>query len=675
LVLEIWLLRFGSWFFSPVSCVLNPCILLLSIIIVNYNVRYFLEQCLCAVQNAVVGMEAEVIVVDNHSADGSVEYLGPLFPGVQFIANIENGGFAKANNQALARASGEYVLFLNPDTLVPENCFALCLEFMKTNPEAGALGVRMIDGRGRFLPESKRAFPSPMASFYKLMGLAALFPASGIFNKYALGNLDEHKNHEVDVLAGACMLVKKKILDALQGFDESYFMYGEDIDLSYRVQEAGYQNHYFAGTTIIHFKGESSRKSGFNYVKFFYSAMLVFVQKHYKTGPAKLFSYFIRVAITCRAMVTALGRVLKPVLFPVIDGAMVWLALKMVSLLWISQIRNGKGFGFPYLSYALPFFAAVFILAAAFIGLYERVYKTSKTLLSIAFAAISILAVYSLLPETLRFSRGVILWGGILGGVIIVLLRQLLSATKSGLFDYESGFAGRTVVVATEKEYAEIVKLLENVMLEQKLLGRISVDGSDNKALCSLQNLGALTKKLPVSEIIFCEGELSLTGIIKEVQQFTKWDIRILYHLSGTQSIIGSDRFAEESKIISPFIEYRIAQPYQKRMKRLVDIILSFLFLITAPVHLIFHKKGAGLLNNAVSVITGHKTWVGYASTSAMLPPVKKGVVTQTGTIPIFDGVILGKADKLYAKNYDWWQDAVIVFRNYSQLGSGNNEY
>jgi len=618
-------------------------------------------------------MEAEVIVVDNHSADGSVEYLAPLFPVVQFIVNTENRGFAKANNQALARASGEYVLFLNPDTLVPENCFALCLEFMKKNPEAGALGVRMIDGRGRFLPESKRAFPSPMASFYKLMGLAALFPASGIFNKYALGNLDEHKNHGVDVLAGACMLVKKKILDALQGFDESYFMYGEDIDLSYRVQEAGYQNHYFAGTSIIHFKGESSRKSGFNYVKFFYSAMLVFVQKHYKTGPAKLFSYFIRVAITCRAIITALGRVLKPVLFPVTDGAMVWFSLKMVSLLWISQIRNGKGFGFPYLSYALPFFAVVFILVAAFIGLYDRVYKTSKTLLSVAFATVSILAVYSLLPETLRFSRGVILCGGVLGGALVILLRQVLSA---GMFEYESEHAGQTVVVATEKEYAEIVKLLENVMLEQKLLGRIAVDESDNKALCSLQNLGALAKKLPVREIIFCEGEVSLTDIIKQVQQFTKWDIRILYHLSGTQSIIGSDRFAEGSKIISPFIEYRIAQPYQKRMKKLVDIILSFLFLITAPVHLIFHKKGGGLLSNAVSVITGHKTWVGYASTSAMLPPVKKGVVTQMGTIPIFDVMVLEKADKLYAKNYDWWQDAGIVFRNYGQLGGeGNNEY
>lgn len=614
-------------------------------------------------------MEAEVFVVDNHSTDGSMQYLRPLFPGIQFIINENNLGFAKANNQALIAASGEYVLFLNPDTLVPENFFALCLEFIKVNPKAGAMGVRMLDGRGRFLPESKRAFPSPMASLYKLMGLAALFPKSGIFNKYSLGNLDEYENHEVAVLAGACMLVKKKILDELHGFDESYFMYGEDIDLSYRIQQAGYQNLYFAGTGIIHFKGESSRKAGLNYVKFFYSAMLVFVKKHYTTGYAKIFSYFIRLAITFRAVVTALDRMLRPVLLPIIDGAIVWLSLKTFSLIWISQIRNGKDFGFQYLSFALLFFTVVFIFSAAFIGLYDKLYKPSKTLMSVSFALVSMLAVYSLLPESLRFSRGVILWGGFAGGAFQFLLRQVLSAKKSTLFEYASTLAGQTVVVATEKEYTEIVKLLENVMLEQKLLGRIAIDESDSKALCSLQNLSALEKSVPIREIIFCEGALALSDIIKQIQQFAKWDVRFLFHLLGSQSIIGSDRLMEASKIITPFIEYRIVEPYQKRMKRVVDIILSFLFLITAPVHLVLHKKAARLLGNAISVLNGHKTWVGYASSSILLPSAKKAVVTHMGTLSVFSEDLFEKADKLYAKNYDWWQDVIIVFQNYRRLG------
>ena len=615
------------------------------------------------------GIEAEVIVVDNHSTDGSMAFLRPLFPGVRFMINKENQGFAKANNQALATASGEFVLFLNPDTLVPENCFSLCLDFMRKNPRAGAIGVRMLDGRGRFLPESKRAFPSPLASFYKLTGLAALFPKSPVFNKYALGNLDETKSHQVAVLAGACMLVKKNILDELHGFDENYFMYGEDIDLSYRMQEAGYQNHYFAGTGIIHFKGESSGKSSLHYVKFFYAAMLMFVQKHYTKGPAKLFSYFIRVAITCRAMFTAVSRLLKPVIFPLIDGGIVWLSLKTVSRVWISQIRNGKDFGFQYLSYALPFFAVVFILSSAFIGLYDKQYKASKTLLSVAFAAVSMLAVYSLLPETLRFSRGVILWGGVWGGAFIFLLRQLLSAGKNNLFVYESDPAGQTVVVATEKEYDEIVKLLEKVMLEHKLLGRVAVNDSKSPALCSLQNLSSLINSLPIHEIIFCEEGLLLSGIIKQIQLFAKSNVRFLFHLSGTLSIIGSNTRAAGGKIITPFIAYRIEEPYQKRMKRLVDIILSFLLLITTPVHLVLHKKTTRLLGNAISVLKGHKTWVGYVSSSVLLPPAKKGVVTHIESTSIFSGDVLEKADKLYAKNYDWWQDVVIVFKNYNRLG------
>ena len=218
----------------------------LSIIIVSYNVKFFLEQCLHSVHKALLYLEGEVIVIDNHSPDNSIAYLKPLFPAVQFIENNENLGFAKANNRALTYAKGEYVLFLNPDTLVAENCFSLCLDFLKQNQQAGAVGVKMIDGMGRFLPESKRSFPSPLPSFYKLVGLATLFPQSSIFNQYALGNLNKNENQKVGVVAGAFFLVKKKVVDELNGFDVDFFMYGEDIDLSYRIQKAGYQNYYFA---------------------------------------------------------------------------------------------------------------------------------------------------------------------------------------------------------------------------------------------------------------------------------------------------------------------------------------------------------------------------------------------------------------------------------------------
>ncbi len=288
----------------------------LSVIIVNYNVKFFLEQCLCAVQKACINMEAEIFVVDNNSTDGSREYLLPKFPGVNFIWNNINAGFAKANNQTLAAAKGKYILFLNPDTIVPEDCFEKCMDFFNANPTAGALGVHMVDGSGKFLKESKRAFPSPLTSLYKLTGLATLFPRSKIFAKYYLGHLTENSNHEVDVLAGAFMMTPRKVLTLTGSFDEIFFMYGEDVDLSYRIQKAGFKNFYFAATSIIHFKGESTGKGSLNYVRLFYKAMSLFVKKHYSGSRAGIFIFFIQVAIWCRALVSAVGRIFKWIRLP-----------------------------------------------------------------------------------------------------------------------------------------------------------------------------------------------------------------------------------------------------------------------------------------------------------------------------------------------------------------------
>jgi GT2 family glycosyltransferase len=275
----------------------------LSIIIVNYNVKHFLEQCLCSVEKAVAGLDAEVIVVDNHSTDGSVGYLQPAFPNVQFIASKENLGFGKANNLALKLAKGKFILFLNPDTIVPEDCFAKCISFFDANKDCGALGIKMIDGSGNFLPESKRSFPSVLTSFYKLAGFSSIFPKSGVFNRYALGHLDENQNHEVDVLCGAFMMLTKEAADKTKGFDEDFFMYGEDIDLSYRIQKLGLKNYYFAESCIIHFKGESAGQQGFKHNKMFYEAMMVFVRKHYGMGKKGVFAVNLKIAILLRSLI------------------------------------------------------------------------------------------------------------------------------------------------------------------------------------------------------------------------------------------------------------------------------------------------------------------------------------------------------------------------------------
>ena len=286
----------------------------LSIVIVNYNVKFFLEQCLCSVIKAIENIEAEIFVIDNNSLDGSKEFFKGKFNEVKFIWNEKNYGFAKANNIALSLARGKYILFLNPDTIVPEDCFTKCISLLETHENAGALGIHMIDGSGKFLKESKRSFPSPLTSLYKLSGLAKLFPHSKIFARYYLGNLDETKTNVVDVLAGAFIMIPKKIFNELGGFDESFFMYGEDIDLSYRVQKAGYKNFYFAGSTIIHFKGESTKKGSLNYVRVFYKAMSIFVKKHYGGSKAGWYNFLIQCAIVFRACISATGRVIHGLL-------------------------------------------------------------------------------------------------------------------------------------------------------------------------------------------------------------------------------------------------------------------------------------------------------------------------------------------------------------------------
>jgi N-acetylglucosaminyl-diphospho-decaprenol L-rhamnosyltransferase len=247
-------------------------------------------------------MDAEIFVVDNNSTDGSKEFFSNRFPQVHFIWKSSNTGFAKANNEAVKLAKGEKILFLNPDTILPEDCFERCLQFFSQQNSIGALGIKMIDGSGNFLPESKRGFPSFFTSFCKMTRLTNLFPHSKIFARYYLGHLPQDKTNEADVLSGAFMMVDKKVLDTVGSFDEDYFMYAEDIDLSYRIQKAGYKNFYFAGTAIIHFKGESVVKQSAAYIRNFYGTMILFIQKHYTGFSKNLYVVLLKVLIGVKSL-------------------------------------------------------------------------------------------------------------------------------------------------------------------------------------------------------------------------------------------------------------------------------------------------------------------------------------------------------------------------------------
>lgn len=401
-------------------------------------------------------MEAELIVVDNNSPDDSLTYLQPQFPGVHFIASAENLGFAKACNLGLQQATGQYIVFLNPDTIVPEDCFRSCIRFFETHPQAGALGIKMLDGKGRFLKESKRAFPSPMTSLFKLFGLATLFPSSKTFSKYHLGHLNENEDHEVDVLAGAFMMIPKEVLNKVGGFDETFFMYGEDVDLSYRIQKAGYTNYYFAGSHIIHFKGESTRKGTMNYVRMFYNAMSIFVRKHYGGSRAGIFHFLIHLAIWVRAALSAVGQFVRRIGLPLIDAGLILLSFWLMKNIWNQYVRTDIEYENRLLWIAFPAYTVFYLITAYYAGLYDRWYKWTGLVRSTVMATIVLLAAYALLPEQYRFSRGIILFGAMLAFLLISSLRWVLIQTKVLTSNKEKEEHATTMIAGSRKNICRL---------------------------------------------------------------------------------------------------------------------------------------------------------------------------------------------------------------------------
>lgn len=284
----------------------------LSVIIVNYNVKYYLDQCIRSVLRAFVWMNtpAEIIVVDNHSADGSVDYLEKrypqmLYPMVRFVRSAHNLGFARANNIAIRQSRGEYVLLLNPDTIVGEDALKASVDFMDAHEDAGAVGVRMLGAQGRRAMESRRGLPTPMVSFFKMLGFCNRWPHHRLFGKYYMGYLPWDESCQIEVVSGAYCMLRRKALDEVGLLDEDFFMYGEDIDLSYRVLKGGYHNYYLP-VDILHYKGESTQKSSFRYVHVFYEAMLIFFRKHY-SGMTFLLSLPIKTAIYAKALMALVG--------------------------------------------------------------------------------------------------------------------------------------------------------------------------------------------------------------------------------------------------------------------------------------------------------------------------------------------------------------------------------
>jgi len=639
---------------------------------VNYNVKHFLEQCLYSVQKAINGSRAEIIVVDNNSEDGSLEYLTPAFPEVCFICNSENKGFSRACNQGLRQASGEYILFLNPDTIVPENCFKNCIAFFEHHKDAGALGIKMLDGSGSFLKESKRAFPDPLTSLFKLFGFSKLFPGSRLFSKYHLLYLDENENNEVDVLAGAFMMIRKSVLDEVGGFDETFFMYGEDVDLSYRIQKAGYRNYYFAGSSIIHFKGESTRKSSMNYVKMFYKAMADFVRKHYGGSKAGIYNLLIHLAIWIRAGFTAIANFIRRIGLPLIDAALLLFSFWLIKSIWTSYIRKEILYEYQLLWIAFPAYTLFFLVIAYYAGLYDRSYRRFGLVGSVMLATVFLLAAYSLLPEKYRFSRGIILFGATLGFLLMYIVRWILMKTEvlSGSRSKEE--QANTLVAGSLEEYNNVINILEGARQQERVLGRIAVIENDRAAIGNRKQIKTILVSVPFKEIIFCEGVMSFTEIIELIRHLPKGIISKI-HAAGSGSIVGSNQKDSSGEALSKQNGFAISNPYYRRLKRLIDVSVALGGIAGFPVHIFFIKRPFRFFTNCFLVLVAKKSWVGYATTKTGLPAIRPSVIGCNGiplsASPAIPGESLQTIDYWYAREYKPVTDLKIIWKAYKYLG------
>jgi GT2 family glycosyltransferase len=657
----------------------------LSIIIVNYNVRYFLEQCLYSVEQAKEklheeGYDAEIFVVDNNSVDGSVGEVRRKFPHVRLIENSENAGFSKANNQAIVQSSGRFILLLNPDTVVEEDTFLKCIEFMDLHPDAGALGVKMIDGKGAFLPESKRALPTPEVSFYKMFGLSSLFPTSTRFGKYNLGYLDNDKTHIVDVLAGAFMFIRKKTLEKTGNLDETFFMYGEDIDLSYRITKAGYLNYYFPGTTIIHYKGESTKKGSLNYVKMFYQAMIIFAGKHFSSKKARSFSLLINMAIYFRAALSVTRHFAGRIYRPLLDGIMIYMGYLFALPLWEEVMFKRVDYYPPvFIQVVVPGYILIWLISLYYSGGYDKPMRPLSFLKGHLVGTLIILVIYALLPMEWRFSRALIFLGSLWAIIGTMGIRVLLYL--AGVSDYQIDLnrQKRIVIIGMKDEAQRVSELLMETQARPEIVGFVSTSsgmppGKMNPDFIGhidqLDEIAAINR---VDEIVFCSKDLSSRSIIRIMTRLIGSSVDYKIAPPESLSVIGSNSTNTSGDLYTIHFN-SIGKASNRRNKRLFDVVVALLLLSTFPLWFLFVKGHFNSVGNTLWVLLGFRTWVGYLQTDQMDPPdlprLKDGILNPGSQYPpeSLTPERINEINVIYSKDYHLLNDLLIIVRNFRQI-------
>ncbi len=646
----------------------------ISIVVVNYNVEFFLEQCLNSVRKSLEKVSGEVYVVDNYSIDGSVEMVREKFPEFHLIPNKENLGFSKANNQAMRLAKGEYILLLNPDTVVEEDSFQKVIDFMDEHPEAGGLGVKMVDGKGRFLPESKRGLPTPGVAFFKIFGFSHLFPKSKLFGQYHLGFLNENEVHKVDILSGAFMLMRKEALDKVGLLDEAFFMYGEDIDLSYRITQGGYSNYYFPKTSIIHYKGESTKKSSVNYVLVFYKAMVIFAKKHFTQKNAQLLSFLIYTAIYLRAGAAIFMRMLKRIMLPFLDFTFIFGGLFALTNYW--KMSN---IAFPNYTFeiALPSYTLLWMVSMFHQGLYDKPFKYWNAIKGTTIGTLVLLVVYALLPKEYQFSRLFILLGSVWVLGYVAISRVFMHLFLGAKFKLSQSKNKSFAIVGNMEEIERVEKLLRQTVRNISRIYKVSpTDNKTDEQIGTLDQLDQVVFINKIDEVIFCAKDCTANRIIHWMKALEGGHLDFKIAQPETYFLIGSNSIDTAGDLYLMQVN-KIEDPKNKRLKRLFDFLSALILFIVSPLIIWFYEDKWQWFKNILSVVVGSKSMVSYQNepneSGQLLPKIKYGILSPNDVYKHEDTKLVEKRNLLYARDYSWLQDLKILKTCWGKLDSFPN--
>lgn len=638
----------------------------ISIVIVSYNVKYFLEQCLRSVEKATKNLEAEIIVIDNNSVDESAEMVKNKFPNVSLIHNNENVGFSKANNQAIAKTKGEFVLLLNPDTLLEEDALEKTIAFMHSTADAGAVGVHMVDGKGMFLDESKRGVPGFSTSLFKFLGLHKLLPKSATFNHYYLGSFDKEKRHEVEVLVGAFMLIRKSILEKIGLLDERFFMYWEDTDFCIRIRENGFKNYYLGDVKIIHYKGESNKRHTLSFTIGFNKSMIAFVKKHFNKH--LLFLPLIRIATLLKSLTVIVRDFFKSFTNPIVDFALMYLGMLTFTNFWGANFAP-YSFTSDFTQIVIPSYLIIWIISLFFSGAYDKPFRINRVARGVIFGLLLIATCSNFFNE-IRFSRMIILSGSLIVFSTFIFLRFIYRFYAYKDFDIAEKRAANLVLFSDKNEYKKATDIIANSKHNTQLIGYLNKNG-ENGALGSVGDVKTIIKKHRIDEIVFASADISFKDIISWLISLSGTSLKFKILPENSHFLIGSNSRETLGDYYCPDSNWELSKNRNKRNKRVIDICVAIGFLICCPILMWLCKSPSRFVKNMFGILKGDLTFIGFNKKyESHFPNIRKGVLSPIDTIKqqLTDDEIR-KYNMLYAKNYKARNDLYIIFKCINQLG------